>query len=116
MVHTVESTGLFQGHEVARLLDDAHGALVAARVAANGADRLIGLGEVKADLAMADLLLGCADRLGKSEGFLGRASYQVMREPFGGLRADTRQSSQGSDQAVHDCRVTGPGHRQDPSP
>ena len=116
VVNTVEGAGLFEGHEIARLLDDADGRLVAARVAADGADGLVGLGQVEADLAMADLLLGGADRLGQLEGFLGRASQQVMGEPLGGLGADAGQASQGGDQAIHDRRVAGAGHRQGPSP
>ena len=112
VVDPVEGARLFEGHEVARLLDHADGRLIAARVAADGTDGLVGLGEVEADLAMADLLFGGADGVGQLEGFLGGASEQVMGEPLGGLGADAGQASQGGDQAIHGGRVAGARHGQ----
>ena len=72
MINTVEVRRFFECHQIARLLDDADGGLVASGVAADRADGLIGLGEVEADLAMADLLFGVADGLGKLEGSSAR--------------------------------------------
>ena len=98
--------------QVARLLDDADGRLVAARVAADGAERLVGLGQVEADLAVADLLLGGADRLGQLEGLLGGALEEVMGQPLGGLGPDAGQPPEGGDQPIDGRRVSGARHRQ----
>ena len=66
--------GLLQGQQVARLLDHADQARVAPGVAADGAERLVGLGQVEAGLAVADALLDVADRLGQRQGLLGRGT------------------------------------------
>ena len=91
MVNSVECAGFFQGHQVARLFDDADGGLVASRVAADGADGLVGFGQVEADLAMADLLFGVADGVGQLEGFFVGAADEVVGQPFGRLDADSGQ-------------------------
>ncbi len=101
VVDALEGAGLFQGHEVARLLDHADGGLIAAWVAADRAERLVGLGQVEADLAMADLLL--AARIASASSRASSAGHlkQVVSEPLGGLGADAGQASQGGDQSIH---------------
>ncbi len=95
VINAVECAGLLEGHEIARLLDHANGRLITARVAADGADGLVGLGEMEADLAMLDSLLGGPDCVGQFECFFGGASQQVMGEPLGGLGADARETVPG---------------------
>ena len=75
--------------------------MVALGIAADRTDGLIGLGEMEADLAMADPLFGGADGVGELEGFFVGAAQQVMGEPLGGFGADSGQASQGRDQAIH---------------
>ena len=109
MVDAVERARLFEGDQVARLFDDADGRLVAAGIAADRADRLVGLGQVEADLAMADLVLGVrmasassrASRRGSSAGD-GRAARR--------MGADAGQASQGRYQPIDGRRVAGAGH------
>ena len=80
------------------------------------AEGLVGLGQVEADLAMADLLLGGADGVGQLEGFFGRAAEQVMGQPLGGLGADAGQASQGGDQTIDGRRVARARHVSVPRP
>ena len=72
MVDPVKGAGLFEGHEISRLLDHADRGVIAARVAADGTERLVGLGEMEAHLAVLDLLLGGPNRVGQFEGFFRR--------------------------------------------
>ena len=87
--------GLLHGQQVARLLDHADDAGIAPRVAADRTDGLLGLGEMKADLAVPDLVLGRADRLGQLQGLLVRALEEMMGQPLGRLGADPGQAAQG---------------------
>jgi hypothetical protein len=112
MVDSVEGVGFFEGHEVARLLDHADGRVITARVAADCTNGLVGLGEVKAHLAVLDLLFGGADRVGEFEGLIGGASEHVVSEPLGGLGADAGKTSQCGDQSIDGARVSGDRHDQ----
>ena len=101
VVDAAEGPGLLQRQQVAGLLDDADEARVAPRVAADGAERLVGLGQVEAGLAVPDLVLDVADRLGEGQGLLGGALQEVVGQPLGGLGPDAGQAAEGLDQAVH---------------
>jgi hypothetical protein len=91
--------------DVARLLDDADQAGVAALVGADAAARA--LGEVEADLAQPDLLLDLADGVSQRAGLLRIGAQDVERQPLGGARADARQLAELGDQALDGRRVQG---------
>ena len=70
MVDPLVGSRFLHGQQVSRLFHHADDSLIAPGVAADRTDRLVGLGEMVADLAMLDLVLGCPDRLGQLEGLL----------------------------------------------
>ena len=101
--------GTLQGHQVAGLLDHADQPLVAPRVAADGAKRLVGLGQVEASLAVANPFLDRPDRLGQGQGLLGLALQDMMSQPLGRLGANAGQATERLGQAIQGPGVS--GHR-----
>jgi len=98
VVEAAELARALDRHDVARLLDDADDALVAARVGAHGTE--LALGEVEAAPAEADALLDLDDRLGEREDLLARLPEDVEREALRAARSDPRQPRELLDQAV----------------
>src|SRR6185437_3282646 len=90
---------------VARLLHHADHAVVAARVLADSAARLVG--QVEGGLAQADSLLDFADRVGQRERVLARGAQDVKGQALGRAVADARQLRELADQALHGRCVGG---------
>jgi len=99
------AAGGLDGEQVGRGFHHTHPLAVAARVATDDAQVL--LGEVAAALAAAHLL-GSADKCrGQAHGALAMALQQVQRHALGRLGADAGQTAQGVDQFIDN----GPEHR-----
>jgi hypothetical protein len=84
--------------DVAGLLDDADEGRVAALVLADATARPVG--EVEADLTLADALLDLADRVGEPVGVLRRCAQDVEREPLGGAGPDPGQLAELRDEPL----------------
>ena len=76
--------------DVARLLNHADHVGFTAGVGADHAARLVG--QVEADLALADLALDLEDRLGERRGLLVIGAQDVECEPLRGAVADPGQA------------------------
>ena len=83
MVNALKRGRFLDGEQVPRLLDHANKPLVTARVAADRADGLFRLGEMEADLAVPDLLLGRADGLGQLKGLFRGTLEKMVSETLG---------------------------------
>jgi hypothetical protein len=96
MVEAAELPRAFDGHDVRRLLHDAHHVGIASRVGADGAD--LALRQVEAALAEADLVLHVLDGRRERQDVVGPESEDVEREPLGRARAYPRQLGELCDQ------------------
>ena len=96
VVEALELAGPLEGEDVERLLDDAQPRCVAARVAADRAERRVA--DVEAALAEDDLVADGDERGGQRPRLgVGRAE-EVVGQPLGGLRADAGQPGERLDQ------------------
>ena len=109
VVEALELAGPLEGEDVERLLDDAQPGRVAARVAADRAERLVA--DVEAALAEDDLVADVDEGRGQRPRLGIRAPEEVEGQALGRLRADARQARERLDQAG-DRLDDGAGHRR----
>src|SRR4051794_19421455 len=105
VVAPAELTGALDGHDVLGLLDDAQHVVDPPRVAADPA--LLGLGDVVAGHAEADLLLHPGQRRDQPADVGGLRREQVERDPLGALGPDARQPPELVDQILDGALVHG---------
>ena len=97
MVDPAVLLGALDGHDVARALHHADGAVVAVLVGADLAD--LPVGQVLANRAGANLLVRLQDGVGKLLGLVLGEVQHIKGEPLGRLAADARQAGKLLDQA-----------------
>src|SRR6202035_5013261 len=115
--HVVDAVVLVRAlhrDHVAGLLHDADQPVVAPRVLADAAARLVGEGE--ADLAQPDLLLDLPDRLGQRRGVLARGAQDVEGQPLRRAIADPRKLRELCNKPLDRRRVGGAHRPGRPSP
>ena len=96
VVEALELGRPLEREHVERLLDDAQPALVAARVAADRAQRLVA--DVEAALAEDDLVAHGDERRGERPRLRVGRAQQVVGQALGGLRADAGQAGERLDE------------------
>ena len=98
VVQAMVLVGVLDAHHVLDVLDDADGARVTRRVAADGTH--LGLADVVAHLAIAYLAAHLDDRLAKVDRLLLVLLQQVQHESQGCLAADARQLGELTDRRL----------------
>ena len=99
VVHAVVGAGLLDGKDIVGLFDDADGAFVAG--GAGAIEARVGIGDVVAGRAGADLLLGVANGVGEAESVFGSGAEDVEGEALGGFLADAGEVLQFVDQTFN---------------
>ena len=98
VIQPAKHSRLLQRHQIARLLDDAEQTSIALRIAADHA--LVGLRQIITRLAVADIFLYVADRVGQAQGFGFVDPQDVIGEPLGRFAADAGQLGELVDQSA----------------
>src|SRR5262249_7751427 len=94
-------TGPLDGHDVPWFLDHTHDRTVTSVVGADLAEGLpASFGDVEAQRAEGDLVLGVGDRTGESSRVLAGQLEQIERDALRRLRTDARQPAQLVDQVL----------------